>query len=499
VTLRSVDGRIAGLSIPGRVIAACVLLSGAVCLLAVTLDTLDTPTHAVIWGAIALASYAASLLCLVTLGQGGLGLSSWRFGPWVLLWYGLAFGLATVTWSQPQTSGPAQIDISNVLRALLLVAVGMTCWTAGYLAGPGELGKQRAARLVGAMGRHFTGEVRSARTPWALYGIGMAARITLTLTTGRLGYVGDAASAVSSATSYGQILSILSLCAPLAVAAAALQACQERQRGARITLAVLFLAELGFGAAAGGKQNFVITVLAVIVPMSVARRRLPKKAVVAVIIFFLVVVIPFNRAYRGAVRGSSASLSPREAIYVAPQILRQTVSGDDTADVVPAAVTFLLQRVREIDSPAIILQRTPGQVGFISPVQLAEAPMAEVIPRAVWPGKPVVTSGYQFSQQYFGLSANVYTSAAITPVGDLYRHGGWVPVIAGMFLLGCLVRLLDEVIDLRRNPHALFLVLLFFPTLVKGEDDWTSTVAGIPATVMFWLLAVALTFRRRSA
>jgi hypothetical protein len=61
------------------------------------------------------------------------------------------------------------------------------------------------------------------------------------------------------------------------------------------------------------------------------------------------------------------------------------------------------------------------------------------------------------------------------------------------------VRLLDEVIDLRRNPHALFLVLLFFPTLVKGEDDWTSTVAGIPATVMFWLLAVALTFRRRSA
>jgi hypothetical protein len=349
------------------------------------------------------------------------------------------------------------------------------------------------------MGRRFTGEVRSALAPWTLYGIGTAARITLTLTTGRFGYVGDPASAVSTATGYGQILSMLSLCAPLAVAAAALRVYREGQRRARITLAVLFLAELGFGAAAGGKQSFVIAVLALVIPMSVARRRLSKKAVIAFIILFLAVIIPFNRAYRGVVRGASASLSPRQAIYVAPQVLRQTVSSGDTIDVLPSSVTFLLQRIREIDSPAIILQRTPRQIGFVSPAQLAEAPMAEIIPRAVWPGKPVVASGYQFSQQYFGLSADVYTSTTITPVGDHSRHGGWIPVIAGMFLLGCLVRLLDEVIDLRRNPHAIFLVLLFFPTLVKSEDDWASTLAGIPATIMFCLLAVALTFRRRSA
>ena len=120
------------------------------------------------------------------------------------------------------------------------------------------------------------------------------------------------------------------------------------------------------------------------------------------------------------------------------------------------------------------------------------------VPRAIWYGKPILPSGYQFSHQYYGLPSTVYSSSAITPVGDLYRHAGWVPV--GMFLPGCGVRLLDDVLDVCGNPHAIFLVLLLFPSLVKAEDDWVTVVAGIPGTVMIWLLAVALTFRaRRSA
>jgi hypothetical protein len=499
VTTRFAVSRPARLTAPPQVIVALTLLGLAVSLLEVTLETLDKPTYAVVWGSIGLACYAASLLCLTAVGQGGLGLASWRLGPWILLWYGLAFGLATMTWIQPQTSTSAQIRLSAVLQALALVAVGMTCWAIGYFVGPGTSAMRLAQRLTGAVERRFTAEVRSARAPWTLYAVGLAARLTVTVTTGRLGYVGDAASAVSTATGYGQILSLLALCAPLAISVAALRVFRERQPGAGVTLAVLFLAELGFGAAAGGKQSFVITVLAVVVPMTAEQRRLPRGTVIAGIIVFLVVVVPFNRAYRGAVRGSSVSLSPRQALHAAPEILRQTVSSDTPATVVPDSVTYLLQRIREIDSPAIILQRTPAQIGFSSPTQLVEAPIAEIVPRAVWPGKPIVATGYEFSQQYYGLPATLYTSSAITPVGDLYRHGGWLPVIVGMFLLGCLVRLLDEFIDVRRNPHSIFLLLLFFPTLVKSEDDWSSTLAGFPTTIAFWLLAVSLAFRRQPA
>jgi hypothetical protein len=71
-------------------------------------------------------------------------------------------------------------------------------------------------------------------------------------------------------------------------------------------------------------------------------------------------------------------------------------------------------------------------------------------------------------------------------------------VIVGMFLLGGLTRFLDDVLDVSRDPHAVFLFLLLFPSLVKQEDDWVSMVAGLPGTLLVWLLAVYLTFRSRA-
>jgi hypothetical protein len=491
------DKRARAIVMPRFAIVGFTFAATAVVLLDETLATSDRPTVAVVWGGVALAAYAASLLCLTEAGQrAGLGLAHWKFGPWILLWYGVVFGITTVTWGQPQTTGiAAEIAVSNVLRALWLVGVGMTAWALGYWIGPGQATRGLAARVMGTLRRRFAAEVRSPAAPWILYAIGFAARLASTATTGRLGYVGDASAAVSTASGYGGILGALTLCAPLGVAAAALLVFRERLPGARITLAVLFVIELAFGAAAGGKESFVIAVLAVAIPFSAAHRRLPKATLIASILIFLVVVVPFNQAYRGAVRQGSVTLTPRQAVSAAPGILRQAVTGHSVDTILPDSVDYLAQRIREIDSPAVILQRTPEQIGFLSPVQLVEGPIAGMTPRAIWPGKPIGVTGYQFSQEYFGLPSTVYTSTADTAFGGLYWHGGWIPVVVGMFLLGCGVRLLDDVLDVRVNPHAIFLVLLLFPSLVGGEEDWQSILASIPATMCVWLLAVALTFR----
>jgi hypothetical protein len=498
VTETPANARTRALIPPRWVMAGATLAAAATGLLEETLATWDRPSRAVIWGAMALAAYSGSLLCLVGGKSGaGLGLARWRFGPWTLLWYGAAFGLATVIWSQPQTGTPVQIAVPTVLQALWLVAVGMTFWALGYFVGPGQPVRGLTASVVLTLGRRFAADVRSPAAPWILYAIGVAARVVSTITTGLFGYVGDVSTAVSTASGYGQILGALSLCAPLAIAAAALQVFRERLPGARITLAILFLIEFAFGAAAGGKENFIIAVLAVVIPFSTARRRLPARALISAVLVFLVVVIPFNQVYRSTVRSGSVTLTPAQAIDTAPAIFEQTLSGHDIVTVLGDSVDYLMRRIREIDGPAIILQRTPGEIPFRSPAELIEAPIAGMVPRAIWPGKPILDVGYQFSQQYYGLPATVYTSSAVTPVGDLYRHGGWLPVVAGMFLLGCGMRLLDDVLDVRTNPHAIFLVLLLFTSLVKGETDWVSLLAGIPATLAIWLLAVALTFRIR--
>ena len=416
----------------------------------------------------------------------------------MLLWYAAVFGVATITWSQPQTIGVvSEIAVPSVLTALWVVTVGISAWIFGYLTGPGHVLVSAGDRAITALSKRFTAEVRSRATPWILYAIGLTARLVTALSTGLLGYVGNVSSSVSTATGYQGIIGAFTLCAPLAVAAASLQVFREKAKGAHITLLVLFLAEVGFGAAAGNKQGFVVAVLAVIIPFSAARGRLPRVVLTGLIVTFMVVVIPFNQAYRNAVRQGAVTLTPAQGVATAPSLLVQTVTSGESVSVALGSLDYLIERIREIDNVAIVVQRTPMQVNFASPLQLAEVPVIEMIPRAIWPGKPILATGYQFSQEFYELPASIYTSSADTMVGGLYWHGGWITVIIGMMLFGGIVRLLDEILDARANPHAIFLLLLLFPVLVGGETDWNALLGALPATLLIWLLSVTIVFRPR--
>ena len=478
---------------PRSLIIAVFLFAVAVMLLLGAVDSSARPTSAVIWGSLSLTSYAAGLLYLVGAEA---GVVNWKFGPWTIVFYMLVFGVATMTWSEPQTGLATEISVSSVLRALWLIAVGLSAWTIGYLVGPGYAFRGALARGVTALGRRFTTDVRSPATPWMLYAIAVAARLANAALLGKFGYISDPTS-VTTATSYGQVLSLLTICAPLALSAAALQVYCEGLKSARITLAILFPIELAFGAVIGGKGNFVIAVLAIVIPMSTARHRLPLAAVIGGVVVFIAIVIPFNQAYRNSVGSTSTPLTPAQEVSGAPRILRQTLTVHSLVVSLPESVNYLLKRTREIDSPAIIVQRTGQQIPYQSPIQLIEAPLVDVVPRIIWRAKPILATGYQFGQQYYELPPTLYTSSAITPVGDLYRYGGWIPVIAAMFVTGCGLRLLDDVFDVRENPHAISLVLLILPAFVFSEDGWATMLAGLPADALVWLFVVRFTFRRQ--
>lgn len=482
-------------------IASTISFAGTAVLLFQALSVSDRPTQAVVWGGIALAVYACGFLCIIgALHRHGLGLSRWRFGPWILIWYALTYGLATITWRQSQTGTTvAMIALPSVLRALWLVAVGMTAWALGYFVGPGILARNIAAKGVAKVANTFSSRVRSPAAPWILYAIGTAARVASAATTGRFDYIGNAVSAVTTTTGYGQILSMLSFCAPLAIAAAALQVFRERLPSAWITLGILFLAELAVAAISGLKISFLDAVLAVIIPYSATRCRLPLATLMTSALVFIVVVTPFEAAYRSTIGGSAARSSSFRVIQNVPELMKQTLDADGILSTIPTSIDYLLERVQEIDCSAIIVQRTPGQIGYANPAQLVEIPLVGFVPRAVWHNKPIQAQMYQVSQDYYEQPSTVYTAAGITPVGDLYRFGGWIPVIVGMLFLGCVVRLLDDVLDARENPQVIFLMLLLYPSVVVAESGWVAIFSGIPLMILVWLFSVALTFRRRIA
>jgi hypothetical protein len=475
--------------------AMALFFAAAAALLCVTLANSDVPESAVVWGSLALASYSGGVLCFVGRRQGhGLGLGRWRLGPWTLLWYGVIFGICTISLIRPWDSEIAELAPSSMLKALWLIAGAITAMAAGYTIGPGAYARRLSAGSTGLLSRRFTFEVRSPALPWILCAIGLFASVASTASTGVFGYVGGTMASVGKSTGYDQVWGLLSEFGQLAVVAAALRAFRERLPGARVTLTVIFLFNLALDLASGGMESSIITVLAVAIPYSAARRRLPKVALAFSLLIFLIVVMPFTTAYREAVHGP-VTLPAAQSVIKAPEILVQATTIRSIATALPSSVHLVAQRLALLSSPAIIMQRTPGQIGFTgTPAEIVEAPFLGMIPRALWPGKPRDLSGYQFYPEYFGTPSR-YSWEAITLVGSLYQYGGWMPVLGGMLLFGCLLRLVDDAADIRDNPHAIFLILLLFPVIVEGQASWLTTLSSIPEDVLFFIFAVCITFR----
>jgi hypothetical protein len=142
-------------------------------------------------------------------------------------------------------------------------------------------------------------------------------------------------------------------------------------------------------------------------------------------------------------------------------------------------------RVSRIGDVAVIAQVTPAQVPYADATELLTAPLIGVVPRSLWPGKPVLSAGYEMTSIYYGLPTSGYSSSAVTPYGDLWRHGGPFVLVLGMMFLGWLLRMVDGLGGvLRTDPRGLFLPALLLASIAKQENDYVSLMAGLPATLL---------------
>jgi hypothetical protein len=182
-------------------------------------------------------------------------------------------------------------------------------------------------------------------------------------------------------------------------------------------------------------------------------------------------------------------------VAASPKILSDVLSSSSLSNIVHDSPTFLAHRLRLIDSVAIVAQLTPATIPYRNPAELLGAPFIGMVPRAVWPDKPVYSLGYQFGQEYFGLPSAMYSATAITPQGDLYRHGGWPVLVIGMVLFGIGCRLFDNTFQPERDPRTVFFLLFFLPNIVASEMDFFSILMNIPTGLLIAVLAARLTCR----
>jgi hypothetical protein len=324
-----------------------------------------------------------------------------------------------------------------------------------------------------------------------MVGLGIAGNILL-WKSGLYGYTADPGM---SASSLG-FLQWLSALAGLLQAALVLSSIEVfgRRRAPGISWFLFWTALLwsvGFGVIsatkAGPLQPLVVTCFIYVI----TKGRIPKAAFLLPV-FLVVMVYPFVNAFRENLNaGYRAQINTLGGLG---DSLRKSFGdaflsfGSTSGATANRNLTTATARLSYLDHVRNMLNLpAPSMLSGDEKVWLA--PFYPLVPRFIWKDKPVLNKGVRLA---YLLGSPGNTSAAITPVADLYvMYGRWGLVI-GMLVWGTSLQLATNWIT-RRNisERGLFVYTLMAPVVLNLESD---VVGFIVATVQYGILNVFLAY-----
>lgn len=448
-----------------------------------------------------------AVTAVVVLALGGLFLTTkgapWRalvrldLMPWWLVYTAVTFGLTSLAWLKPQTGTSAIIRQESVTPAVLMVAVSIVAFLAGAFSGCAIVVQRPLAAVARWSLRGAGAGMRTPSIPAIVYAVGFVARLWR-IGAGTYAYLGDARRALSEPSSGNQLLAQVENFTHYGLVLMALNAfALRRTLGSRILFWSALAVEVVFGAVSGVKGELVVTFLAVGIGCVAAGHRIPIRAVVIFAAGFLLLV-PANLAYRQEIvtTVNSGSGSALDVVGRLPTLARDSLAGQGSFSTLRESVAFAAQRLREIDNVALIMQRTPGEIPYRQTTGLLVGPVAGMVPRAVWPDKPILSTGYEFSQQYYNLPPSIYTASAVTVQGDLYRHGGLPVMIIGMLLLGAVAKAAQAVYA-HGDPRLSVLYAGLFLQLTNVEIDVVSLAVSTVQVIVVLAILTKVSFGRR--
>lgn len=473
----------------GRGIAAAFLILGFVALaLDVVLASDASRAHLVVGTAAALTCAGVGAALVLTGGRPLRdSLALLRLGPWFGVVFALVFGVATLVWVPGDLRYGRGVDPSAFPGALVVSAVGLFAVCVGYLLTPRSW--RRLAHLFDAWLRGPQRASASDAQAWRLWSVAIAFA-GIQAVTGRLGYLADPTKSLAATSSVGVFLSALSQVGELGTLVMAYRTAVRPSGRRWLSLAVILASQVAVGILSASKEGVTLQVLAAAIGLSQGRRLRLRWFVAAAAIIAL--ASPVVTAYRQLINTGSGRLTLGQVVDQVDfgGLLASSLTGSALGG---TGVPDTLGRWSRIGDVAIIERQTPSPIPYAPPTELLAAPLVSVIPRSVWPGKPVFATGYELAVRYYGQGTTTYSSAAATPYGDLYRHGGLWTVLAGGAVLGGLLRLVDSrgTGDIRQ----MYLPLLMFPVLIKQEAGFSDILASGPILLFTLFVAYRLSDR----
>lgn len=173
------------------------------------------------------------------------------------------------------------------------------------------------------------------------------------------------------------------------------------------------------------------------------------------------------------------------------------LSGDynitlSNVDIDKNPIEIFLSRMFELNAPAYIYEQT-NKEGYLTGSTFENIAYG-LIPRLVWPSKPLIPQGKEFSYQISGIE-DVYVGMLIS--GELYWNFGFLGIIIGSFLLGFLIGYMWR----QNNKFMLdnfifFTIYLYLLQACIGGSEFSAVFIGLfQLLVIFYLVRLFHNFK----
>ena len=212
-----------------------------------------------------------------------------------------------------------------------------------------------------------------------------------------------------------------------------------------------------------------------------ARRRVPWVQIVAILLLLVFVIFPFNNLYR--------TYDPNMGVSERMNLTYGEIANWSFKEYWRRSATTFQARVALINPVAAVVRETGRTVPFAHGDTLFTPMLVMLVPRPLWPDKPLSTFGRDFGRLFrlVHLVDDETTIASTTP-GELYWNFGPPGVVLGMVVLGFGLRLTyrryGESTNLDPVNRAIQIVLLV--QIVHWGGGLAAELAGMLRTLLMF-------------
>lgn len=252
-----------------------------------------------------------------------------------------------------------------------------------------------------------------------------------------------------------------------------------------ITTAPFVYAALGTGM----KENIIIAMLpAGYLLWTSSKSWLFRGAIVVVAGLSLAMVTAYVEYYRNVVWGGKRALDQNGAMS---DFMDDTKSGGGVLDVASKGVEDFIRRA---DAGSYRGWAVALADEYRQEPELVFGPIAYVfVPRLLWPEKPLIRQGWEYSGLVFGKEYATFgessTSAGL--YSGLYLGGGWIAVIAGGMILGWVMsRITRFAFRLGGTTLVGLYTFCMLPFALRVDEQWTVGAFSGPVINLAYMFIV---------